>query len=56
LALGGRRFNNINNNQIEDGGRRGKAGSEHVGRMVACRLGWDINQPKKIERWEDPLP
>jgi hypothetical protein len=29
--------------------RRGKAGSEHVGRMVARHLGWDNNQQKNRE-------
>jgi hypothetical protein len=29
--------------------RRGEAGSEHVGRTVAHRLGWDINQQKNKE-------
>jgi hypothetical protein len=27
--------------------RRGEAGSECVGRTVACHLGWDINRQKK---------
>ncbi len=29
--------------------RRGKAGSERVGRTVAHHLGWDINQQKNLE-------
>jgi hypothetical protein len=29
--------------------RRGVAGSERVGRKVACHLGWDINRQKNRE-------
>ncbi len=50
LALGGRRFININNNQMEDCVNiRGRVGEEMrpgVGRTVARHLGWDINQQK----------
>jgi hypothetical protein len=62
LALGGHRFININNNQMEDGvDIRGCVGEE-------ARPGWImwggrlpivwgvILIDKKIERWEDPWP
>ncbi len=62
MALGGRHFININNNQMEDGvDVKGCIGEEaRLGRNV-----WGGRLPviwggilidKKIERWEDPLP
>jgi hypothetical protein len=62
LALGGRGFININNNQMEDGvDVKGCIGEEAWlgqnvwgGRLPAIWGGILIN--KKIERWEDPLP
>ncbi len=62
LALGGRRFININNNQMEDSVDIRECVGEEV------RPGWNVwggRLPiiwggilidKKIERWEDPLP
>ncbi len=62
LALGGRRFININNNQMEDGVNiRGCVGEEvrpgqnmWGGRLPVVWGGILID--KKIERWEDPWP
>jgi hypothetical protein len=60
LALGGRRFININNNQMEDGVNvRGCVGEEaRPGRNVwgeRLPVIWGgILMDKKIERWEDP--
>jgi hypothetical protein len=62
LALGGRRFINIINNQMEDGvDVRGCVGEEvRPGRNVWG--GWlpvvwgGILIDEKIEKWEDPLP
>ncbi len=62
MALGGHRFININNNQMEDGVKvRGCVGEEaRLGRnMWGGRLPvvWGgILIDKKIERWEDPWP
>jgi hypothetical protein len=62
LALGGRHFISINNNQMEDGvDVRGCIGEEvrqgqnvWGGRLPVVWGGISID--KKIERWEDPLP
>ncbi len=62
MALGGHRFININNNQMEDGvGVKGCIGEEArpVRNVWGGRLPiiWGrILIDKEIERWEDPLP
>jgi hypothetical protein len=62
LALGGRRFININNNQMEDDvnvrgciGEEARPGQNVWGGRLPVVWG-EILIDKKIERWEDSLP
>jgi hypothetical protein len=62
LALGGRHFININNNQMEDGvdirgcvGEEVRPGQNMWGGWLPVVWGGKLFY-KKIERWEDPLP